>query len=111
MSELFENGMCDGCWEKMNVADSNEWEFCRICPERAMDDSPWCAAHNGIEHPIYVAIEWSECNEGYIFEVYENLDAFKNDTGSICGGLSTGTRLDAFEMALDTFKHMKQSIT
>lgn len=105
MSEPFENGLCDGCWEKASVEDQSEWEFCRICPERAVDDSPWCAAHNEIEHPIYVAIEWSECNEGYIFEVYENLEAMKNDTTSICGGLCTGTRLDAFEMALEVFKN------
>ena len=104
MSEPFEHGLCDGCWEKANL-DQSEWEFCRICPERATDDSPWCAAHSDAENPLYVSIEWSEMNEGYMYEIYESEKAMTNGEDSLCGGLCTGTRLDAFEMALDTFKN------
>ncbi len=103
MSEPFENGLCDGCWEKENVEQS-EWEFCRICPERATDNGPWCVAHCDVENSLYISIEWSEMNEGYMYEIYESETAMIDSEDSICGGLCTGTRLNAFEMALDTFK-------
>ena len=104
MREPFENGMCDACWEKANVEDQSEWEFCRICSERATDDSPWCEKHSVAEDPLYISIEWSEMNEGYMYEIYGSEKAMTDGEDSLCGGLCTGTRLDAFEMALDTFR-------
>lgn len=102
MTEPFENGMCDGCWEKENIEQS-EWEFCRICPERVTDDSPWCAVHSTAEKPLYLSIEWSEMNEGYMFNVYEDAEDMKNGDESEYGGLCTGTLRDAFEMAFETY--------
>lgn len=103
MSEPFENGMCDGCWEKANVEDQKDWEFCRICPERATSGSPWCKEHSTAEGPLYISIEWSEMNEGYMFNVYEKAEAMQNGDESISGGLCTGTLRDAFEMAFQTY--------
>ena len=105
ISEPFENGLCDGCWEKKNVSDKSEWEFCRLCPERTNEDGPWCDAHSDAENPLFISIEWSEMNEGYMYAVHESAEAMENGDDSLCGGLCTGTRLDAFEMALETFKN------
>ena len=102
MSEPFENGMCDGCWEKANLNQS-EWKFCRICPERATKDGPWCDKHGTAEGPLYMSIEWSEMNEGYMFDVYDNEKAMSDGEDSLCGGVCTGTLRDAFEMAFETY--------
>ena len=103
MSEPFENGLCDGCWEKANVKNKKEWEFCRICPERATDDSPWCAEHSTAGRPLYISFKWSEHRKGYLYTVYESEQAMNDGKGGACKGLCTGTLQDAFEMAYEMY--------
>jgi len=40
-------------------------------------------------------------DEGYIYDIYETREAYKNDEPSIDGGQCTGTINDALEMALN----------
>ena len=103
MSEPFENGMCDACWEKANVEDQKHWDFCRICPERATENGPWCKEHSTAGKPLYMSIEWSEMNEGSMFNAYDEEQAMRTGDESLCGGLCTGTLQDAFEMAFQTY--------
>lgn len=50
---------------------------------------------------MLIKIEWSETNDGWMYDIYDS-ESDIEDGESIDGGLCTGTRMDAFEMAVQT---------
>jgi len=53
---------------------------------------------------IAVTIFWSDANNGYQFDIYENSAAIEENDDPLDGGLCTGSFQDAMEMAFEQTK-------
>lgn len=57
---------------------------------------------------IILTIEWSETNNGYMYEIYPNEEAQENGD-SLDGGLCTGSMIGALGMATDQAGHLLEA--
>jgi len=57
---------------------------------------------------MIININYSEMNEGYMYDVYQSENDLSEGNDSLAGGLCTGTEQNALEMAMDCAKELLQ---